>query len=61
MSLDCENTVDREKVALTLALWRRKAPQCESERDFFTIIPVFIVKNDENRKKSLPGTSRGTG
>ena len=41
---DYENTYDREKVAFTLTLWRRKRPQCESERDFFTIICVFTIK-----------------
>ena len=41
---DYENTHDREKIAFTLIVWRRKRPQCESERDFFTIICVFIVK-----------------
>ena len=45
--LDCENTHDGEKVVLTLTFWRQTAPECESGRDFFTIICVFTIKIEE--------------
>ena len=39
-----ENTYDREKVAFTLTFWRRLTPECESGRDFFTIMCVLPIK-----------------
>ena len=40
-------------------MWPLTAPECESERDFFTIIRVFIVKNDKIDKKIEEGVGVG--
>ena len=49
VDFDYENAYDREEVAFTRAFWHQTVPERASERDFFTIISVFIVKIDENQ------------
>ena len=49
VDFDYENAYDREKVAFTRAFWHQTVPERASERDFFTIISVFIVKIDKKR------------
>ena len=44
VDFDYENRYDREKVAFTRAFWHRLVPERASERDFFTIICVFIFQ-----------------
>ena len=60
VDFDYENKYDREKGAFIRAFWHLLVPERASERDFFTIICVFIFQTAilaPKRARLYPGST----